>query len=159
MSETITHAGTVTDPIPVNLIFFKENSGAKTFYTVKSGESDSSSDDYILKAGERGNLAGYETAESSSETALTISAESSDSTVWLLSSAGTLTFTPAGTDYCAVKVVYISAQAAASITVDGATWVNNGSAPSWGTSGEDLILLAHFIYGKVYLAVYHNSEA
>lgn len=120
---------------------------------------DSLDDEYVLIAGSRGNLAGYESAATSSSSTLTITTSSRDTTVWTTTGSRTLSFTAGSSSYCAVKVIACSASGSTTLKVSGASWANNEDAPDWGSSGALLVLVAHFIAGKVVLNVFHNSEA
>lgn len=111
----------------------------------------------IAKAGARGELAGSETTKTLSGNQ-TITKDSADTISMNTTGAVTLTFTPAGATDCAVKVIALTATGATTLTVSGATWASNGEAPTWGTTGKHLVLVAHFIDGRVILSVFDNNE-
>lgn len=111
----------------------------------------------IAKAGARGELAGSETVKALSGNQ-TITKDSADTISMNTTGAVTLTFTPAGATDCAVKVIALTATGTTTLTVSGATWASNGEAPTWGTTGKHLVLVAHFIGGRVILSVFDNNE-
>lgn len=115
----------------------------------------------VPKTGARGSLAGYEAigdAESLGEPP-TVTIESPD--CLNLETAGTLTiaFTAADPSMRAVKALSLTATDTTSLTIEGAVWQNNGEAPEWGTAGKILVILAHFVGGRVVLSVADNTEA
>lgn len=111
----------------------------------------------VPRSGDRGSLAGSETAVSLSGSQ-TITANSADAMNISLSGPATLTFTPAAANVHAVKSICLTATAAVTLTVSGAEWANNGSAPTWGSAGKRLILIAHFVAGVVVLSIADNNE-
>lgn len=111
----------------------------------------------IKKSGDRGALAGSETA-SVVNGSQSINAASADCMNITTSGAVTLTFTPAAANVRAVKSLCLTAGAATTLTVSGASWANSGSAPNWGSAGKRLVLLAHFVAGLVILSVADNNE-
>lgn len=128
--------------------------------TVPGGilESDGTTHSYIKLSGSRGTIAGNETVASLSGSQ-TITATSADTTVITTDGATTLTFTAAAETVCAVKVIALSANTATTVTYEGAVWANGGSAPTWGTAGKKMVLVANFILGLVILSVAHNGES
>lgn len=125
---------------------------------VKANQGQSATDTCVKKTGDRGSLAGYEQVHNTSNST-TINKDSPDNILIKTTGSTTLTFTEAEETYTCVKVITLYAQSSSNISVSGATWINNGSAPSWGNSGETLILLAHFCNGKVRIAVFHNDRS
>lgn len=111
----------------------------------------------ILATGDRGQIAGSETAASLSGSQ-TITANSADTICISTSGAVTLTFTAAAATVCAVKVIALKASVTTTLTISGAVWANAGDAPTWGTAGKNLVLTASFINGRVVLNVYDNEE-
>lgn len=111
----------------------------------------------ILKLGARGSLAGSETVSVLSGNQ-TITKDSADTIVMNTSGATTLTFTPAGTNDCAVKVISLTATGETTLNISGAVWANTGEAPTWGTAGKHLILIVYFISNKVILNIFNNDE-
>ena len=112
----------------------------------------------VPKSGARGTLAGNETAVVATGNQ-TITASSSDCVNLTTSGAVTLTFTPAAVDVRAVKAICLTASAATTLTISGtANWANKGSAPTWGNAGTILVLLAHFVGGRVVLSVADNTQ-
>jgi hypothetical protein len=129
---------------------------------------------FVKIAGPRGSLAGYAaseavTAASTTEgegaeavetpAAVTVTKASRDYIEIATSGAVTLTFTPASAGEAATKVIKLTASASTTLTVSGASWANGASAPTWGTSGAVLIIVASFLGTSVILSVFHNSEA
>lgn len=112
----------------------------------------------VPKSGARGTLAGNETAVVATGNQ-TITASSSDCVNLTTSGAVTLTFTPAAAEVRAVKAICLTASAATTLTISGtANWANKGSAPTWGNAGTILVLLAHFVGGRVVLSVADNTQ-
>lgn len=112
----------------------------------------------VPKSGARGTLAGNETAVVATGNQ-TITASSSDCVNLTTSGAVTLAFTPADADVRAVKAICLTASAATTLTISGtANWANKGSAPNWGNAGTILVLLAHFVGGRVVLSVADNTQ-
>lgn len=111
----------------------------------------------IPKSGERGTLAGHETAETLTGSP-TINIDSASTNVMNTSGAVTLTFTAAEATASDVKVIALTATAATTLTIAGAVWANGGSAPTWGTAGKHLVLVANFLGGRVVLNVFDNDE-
>lgn len=111
----------------------------------------------VPKSGARGTLAGNETAVVATGNQ-TITASSSDCINLSTSGAVTLTFTPAAAEVRAVKALSLTASAATTLTISGAVWANKGSAPTWGNAGTILVLLAHFVGGRVVLSVADNTQ-
>lgn len=111
----------------------------------------------ILKSGDRGQLAGSETAQALSGSQ-TISANSADCINLTTSGAVTLTFQAAADTVRSVKAICLKASAATTLTVSGAVWANKGSAPTWGNAGTILVLLAHFVGARVVLTVTDNTQ-
>lgn len=111
----------------------------------------------ILKSGARGFLAGSETVSVLSGNQ-TITKDSADTIVMNTTGAVKLTFTPAGTNDCAVKVISLTATGETTLNISGAIWANAGEAPTWGTAGRHLILVVHFIGGRVVLCAFDNDE-
>lgn len=116
-------------------------------------------DGKVNVSGARGTLAGYESATALTGSALTISRDSADHVTASTSGSVTLNFTADNAGAVAVKVISLTASGTTALTVSGATWANNASAPTWGTAGSTLILVAYFVGGAVYLTAFHNSEA
>lgn len=111
----------------------------------------------VPKSGARGQLAGNETAQALSNSQ-TISVNSSDCINLATSGAVTLTFTAAAATVRALKVLCLTASAATTLAIRGAVWANAGEAPTWGTAGKILVLLAHFVGGRVVLSVADNTQ-
>ena len=111
----------------------------------------------IPKAQNRGTPAGYETVSSLSNSQI-ININSADCINLATSGAVTLTFTAAAATQRAIKVLCLTASAATTLTISGAVWANNGSAPTWGDAGKILVLLAHFVGGRVVLSVVDNTQ-
>ena len=111
----------------------------------------------IPKAQNRGTPAGYETVQALSNSQ-TININSADCINLATSGAVSLTFTAAAATQRAVKVLCLTASAATTLTISGAVWANNGSAPTWGDAGKVLVLLAHFVGGRVVLSVVDNTQ-
>lgn len=111
----------------------------------------------IPKSGERGTLAGHETAATLTGSP-TININSASTNVMNTSGAVTLTFTAAAATASDVKVIALTAIAATTLTIVGAVWANGGSAPTWGTAGKHLVLVANFLGGRVVLNVFDNDE-
>ncbi len=112
----------------------------------------------VPKSGARGTLAGNETAAGATGNQ-TITASSADCINLSTSGAVTLAFTPADADVRAVKAICLTAAAATTLTISGtANWANKGSAPNWGNAGTILVLLAHFVGGRVVLSVADNTQ-
>ena len=107
--------------------------------------------------GDRGQLAGSELSASVSGSQ-TITKDSPDTILVQTSGNTTLTFQPADTGVCAVKVVCLTATDTTTLTVTGASWANAGTAPTWGTAGHRLILVCTFIAGVVVVNVFDNSQ-
>ena len=107
--------------------------------------------------GDRGELAGYESAKTLSGNQ-TIGITSPDTIVMNTSGAITLTFVPADVNDSAVKVISLKATGTTTLTVSGAEWANAGEAPTWGTTGKYLVLVANFIGGRVIINVFDNNE-
>lgn len=114
-------------------------------------------DKAVPKTGDRGKLAGSETASAVSGNQ-TITASSDDCINISTSGAVTLTFTPAAANIRAVKALSLTASAATTLTISGAVWASKGSAPTWGNAGTILVLLAHFVGGRVVLSVADNTQ-
>lgn len=112
----------------------------------------------VPKVDSRGELAGYETAKVMNGTQ-TISITSPDSINLTTSGAVTLAFTPGAAAARAIKSISITASAATTLKITGATWANNGEAPGWGNAGKILVLVAHFVGGRVVLSVADNTQA
>ena len=111
----------------------------------------------IPKTGERGQLAGSETAASLSGSQA-IGASSPDCIRLATSGSVSLAFTAAAADVCAVKVLCLTASAATTLSFSGAGWANGSQAPAWGNAGKRLVLAAHFIAGVVLLNVIDNNQ-
>ena len=111
----------------------------------------------IPKSGERGTLTGHETAATLTGSP-TININSASTNVLNTSGKVTLTFTAAAATASDVKVIALTATAATTLTITGAAWANGGSAPTWGTAGKHLVLVANFLGGRVVLNVFDNDE-
>ncbi|MFG6375603.1 MAG: hypothetical protein K1W05_06685 [Desulfovibrio sp.] len=114
----------------------------------------------VPRQGARGALAGYEVigaADSLGEPP-TVTIESPDCLNLETSGTLTLTFTAADPSMRAVKALSLTASETTTLTIGGAVWQNNGDAPEWGTAGAILVLLAHFVGGRVVLSVADNTE-
>lgn len=109
-------------------------------------------------SGARGQIGGYETAASLSGTQ-TFTIESADTSVVHTNGAVTFTFTPGSENQVSVKVIEAIADGTTTLNYAGMVWCNNGSAPTWGTAGARLVLVAHWIGGQVVVNVSHNTEA
>lgn len=108
--------------------------------------------------GARGQIGGYETAASLTGSQ-TFTIDSADTSVVHTSGAVTFTFTPATETQVSVKVINVIADGTTTLSYSGMVWCNNGSAPTWGTTGARLVLVAHWIGGQVVVNVSHNTEA
>lgn len=109
-------------------------------------------------SGDRGQIGGYEqTASLSGSQTFTIS--SADTTIVHTTGNVTFTFTPAAETQVSVKVIEAIADGTTTLNYAGMVWNNNGSAPTWGTAGARLVLVAHWIGGQVVVNVSHNTEA
>lgn len=111
----------------------------------------------IPKAQNRGTPAGYETVQALSNSQ-TININSADCINLATSGAVTLTFTAGAATQRAIKVLCLTASAATTLTVKNAVWANNGAAPAWGNAGKILVLVAHFVGGRVVLSVIDNTQ-
>ena len=109
-------------------------------------------------SGARGQIGGYETAASLSGTQ-TFTISSADTSVVHTSGNVTFTFTPGSETEVSVKVIEAIADETTTLNYAGMVWCNNGSAPTWGTAGARLVLVAHWIGGQVVCNVSHNTEA
>ena len=109
-------------------------------------------------SGARGQIGGYETAASRSGTQ-TFNISSPDTSVVHTSGNVTFTFTPGSETQVSVKVIEAIADGTTTLNYAGMVWCNNGSAPTWGTAGSRLVLVAHWIGGQVIVNVSHNTEA
>lgn len=109
-------------------------------------------------SGARGQIGGYETAASLSGSQ-TFTISSADTNIVHTTGAVTLTFTAGAETEVSVKVVELIADGTTTVSFNGIVWVNNGSAPTWGTTGNRLIIVAHWIGGQVVCNVSQNSEA
>lgn len=114
-------------------------------------------DKYVRKAGANGKLAIYGEVTKGDWTTLNLNHESFDNIVWETSGNVTLTCTSAPEDTVATKVIYLKAKSATTLTVNGARW-SGGSAPTWGTEGKRMTLVAYFVMGEVLLVVSDNEE-
>ena len=113
----------------------------------------------INLTGSRGTLAGNETVSVVSGSQ-TITIDSPDTIVINTSGATTLTFTTADINTTAVKVIALkNGTTTSTITISGATWANNGEAPTWGSANTNLVLVATFIAGRVVLNVFDNDDS
>ena len=110
-----------------------------------------------LAGGNRGTLSGYETPQVLTGNQ-TITINSASTTTMNTTGAVTLTFTAAGATQSDVKVIALTATGDTTLTIEGAVWANAGSAPTWGTTGKHLVLVAHFIGGRVVLNVFDNDQ-
>ena len=108
--------------------------------------------------GARGQIGGYETAASLSGTQ-TFTISSADTSVVHTNGNVTFTFTPGSENQVSVKVIEAIADGTTTLNYAGMVWCNNGSAPTWGTTGARLVLVAHWIGGQVVVNVSHNTEA
>ena len=141
---------------------FLTKTDASNTYLGKTDKAESakvadSATNNILKSGTRGSLAGSETVAILSGNQ-TITKNSADTIVMNTSGSITLTFTPAGANDCAVKVISLTATGETTLNISKAVWANAGEAPTWGSSGKHLVLVAHFISGRVILCVFDNDE-
>lgn len=112
----------------------------------------------VPKTGRRGLLAGSETAQELANSQ-TITIESPDCINLDTSGAVKLAFTPGWRTDRAVKAISLKAEADTALSIEGAAWQNNGTSPEWGTAGNYLVLIAHFVGGRVVLSVSDNTEA
>lgn len=147
MSDSVTSASDTT---------VATSKAVKTVYDLAS-TANATANDAIPKAGARGSLAGSETAASLTGSQA-INANSPDCINLATSGSVSLAFTAAAATVAAVKIICLTASAATTLTVSGASWANGGSAPTWGNSGKRLILAAHFIAGVVILNVCDNNQ-
>ena len=109
-------------------------------------------------SGARGQIGGYETAASLTGTQ-TFTISSADTSVVHTTGNVTFTFTPGTETEVSVKVIEAIADETTTLNYAGMVWCNNGSAPTWGTAGARLVLVAHWIGGQVVCNVSHNTEA
>ena len=109
-----------------------------------------------LAANNRGTLSGYETAQAlTGNQTFTIN---SPSTITIATRGSvTLTFTPADATQADVKVIALTATEETTLNINGAVWANKGRSPAWGAKGKHLVLVAHFIGGRVVLSVFDND--
>ena len=121
-------------------------------------ELENNQNNYILKSGDRGVIAGYESVNQLSGSQ-TITINSSDTTYITTSGATTITFTPGDSLKTSTKVIYLTASSTTTLTISGGSWANGGDAPTWGNSGKHLVLVANFIGGRVILSVFDNDDA
>ena len=112
----------------------------------------------VPKVGNRGTLKGYDTSQSLNNSQ-TITIDSAESINLSTTGAVVLTFTAAAATAHSVKVICLKAASTTVLTINGAVWANNGEAPTWGTSGKILVLLAHFVNGRVVLSVSDNTQS
>ena len=142
----------------------KTFSGSTTFNGSTKGTVPSNGDNStnfcttswaIGKNGNRASIAGYETLTKLTGSQ-TISKTSQDTLFISTSGSVTLTFTVAGSAETCIKVIYLKATGSTTLNVKNATWVDE--APTWGNSGQTLILSAFFIDQKVFLSVFYNSQ-
>lgn len=105
----------------------------------------------------RGELAGYETVKALTGNQ-TITINSPDSITMNTSGNVKLTFTPGTSGQHAVKVIALKATGTTTLTIANAVWANGAEAPTWGTTGKNLVLVANFIRGRVILNVFDNDE-
>lgn len=111
----------------------------------------------VLKEGDRGVLKGYEELVNKSGS-ITININSEDCINLNTSGNVTLTFQSGAESQHSVKVLNIKATAATVLTINGATFANGESAPDWGSAGQTLVLLAHFVGGRVLLNTIDNTQ-
>lgn len=111
----------------------------------------------ILITGARGTLAGYEQSSTLSGSQ-TITTSSPDEIEMSTSGSITLTFTAGAAGTCTTKVISLTATGTTTLTISGAVWANAGEAPTWGTSGKHLVLVAHFVGQRVILNVFDNDQ-
>lgn len=113
---------------------------------------------FIPRTGDRGAVAGYDSPDKPTGSKISISVSSCDTSVARVSGAVTLAFTASSENIAAVKMIALKASDATTLTYTGAEWANGGSAPTWGSAGKMLIIMANFIFGKVILSVAHNDQ-
>lgn len=114
-------------------------------------------DNAVPRTGQRGNLAGSQTAEIV-EGSQTISIDSPDSLVIKTSGNVTLTFVPASEEAWCVKNICLKSQDATALTIESGSWSNVNDRPVWGDKGKTLILTALFVGGQVVLFVNYNDQ-
>ena len=111
----------------------------------------------VKKTGSRGELSGSEIAKTLTGNQ-TITVDSGDSINIDTTGNVSLTFVPADANISAVKVISLNAVGTTALTVSGASWANKGQAPTWGNAGKILVLVAHFVGGRVVLLVTDNTQ-
>lgn len=150
---------TIASSKAVKATYDKASTAAETAESASSLASDAktTANAAVPKTGSRGELAGSETAKALSGSQ-TITSDSPDCINLTTSGAVTLAFTAADATIRAVKAISLTASAATTLTISGAVWASKGSAPTWGNAGTILVLLAHFVGGRVVLSVADNTQ-
>lgn len=112
----------------------------------------------VIKSGSRGALAGYESSTTKSGSSLTITTSSPDEIEMNTSGSVTITFSAGAAGTCTTKVISLTASGTTTLTISGAVWSNGEDAPTWGTAGKHLVLVAHFVGQRVILNVFDNDQ-
>ena len=117
--------------------------------------------EHVNITGQRGDLAGYSTADADDSSGTeTITIDSKDVVVRTLSDDTTVAFTASNDDsITSTKVIVLKAGAAVDLTFTGAVWCNGMVPPASLASGQTLIITAFFAAQDVFLNIYHNPAA
>ncbi len=156
-NEALTTAGNADAAASEAAIIAEAAKESAEAASTAAGNATTTANAAVPKSGARGTLAGNETASAVSGNQ-TINASSADCINIGTSGAVTLTFQAAAATVRAVKALSLTAPAATTLTISGAVWANKGTAPTWGNAGAILVLLAHFVGGRVVLSVADNTQ-
>ena len=156
-NEALTTAGNADAAASEAAIIAEAAKESAEAASTAAGNATTTANAAVPKSGARGTLAGNETASAVSGNQ-TINASSADCIDIGTSGAVTLTFQAAAATVRAVKALSLTASAATTLTISGAVWANKGTAPTWGNAGAILVLLAHFVGGRVVLSVADNTQ-
>ena len=137
-------------------------------YATKADVAASASQGKFIKAnGDRGQIGGYSTQHVSSSTSdypnpFVVTVESPDDLYVYARARRTIKFVAGEEDQVATKVVHVQSAGGGggggcAITWEGCVWAG-GSAPVFGNPSAVLIVVARFSAGKVYAAVFQNSQ-
>ncbi len=156
-NEALTTAGNADAAASEAAIIAEAAKESAEAASTAAGNATTTANAAVPKSGARGTLAGNETASAVSGNQ-TINASSADCINISTSGAVTLTFQAAAATVRAVKALSLTASVATTLTIAGAVWANKGIAPTWGNAGTILVLLAHFVGGRVVLSVADNTQ-
>ena len=156
-NEALTTAGNADAAASEAAIIAEAAKESAAAASTAAGNATTTANAAVPKSGARGTLAGNETASAVSGNQ-TINASSADCINISTSGAVTLTFQAAAATVRAVKALSLTASVATTLTIAGAVWANKGIAPTWGNAGTILVLLAHFVGGRVVLSVADNTQ-